>query len=625
MRIGNQSKVGTLRPFAVARLCTAMALAALIAVLFPGAQANAAFPGTNGKILFNRGTFAFPFSTNPEVFATDGNGSAPVSVVPVTHPAGCSTCGVADARYSPDRTRVAYTMSTPVGTKGATDIEIFVAGVDSSGIVTGSPTQLTHVAGSNGNHAPSWSPDGTKIAFSSDRDTPQGDEIYLMDAQLGDTNGVTRLTTNGTPTFTPADIHPVFSPDGTTIAFSSNRVGNSYQIYVMDANPAHITGGNAANQRKLEAAVSGGGDTSPNWSPDGRTLTFTSSRTGDLEVFRASLSGTSSADFTATTVTNLTNSPSSKEYGPQFSPDGTKIAFSRVTDVHQPPAIYVMNNDGSSPTLVISNGEPTDWAAAPATPTHHAPADFDGNGTTDVSVFRPSNGTWYVNGGATTTWGTSSDIPVPGNYTGTATTNVAVYRPGSAGTWYINGGPIVTWGTTGDIPVPGDYNGDGTTDIAVFRPSTGTWFVNGGAVTNFGTSGDIPVPGDYNGDGTTDIAVFRPSTGTWYVNSGGITNWGTSGDVPVPGDYNGDGTTDIAVFRPSTGTWYVNGGAIVNWGTSGDIPEPGNYSGTATTDIAVYRPGTNTWFVRNGATTTWGASDDIPLPLPAAIRMATAP
>ncbi|MDQ4134046.1 MAG: plastocyanin/azurin family copper-binding protein [Actinomycetota bacterium] len=121
------------------------------------------------------------------------------------------------------------------------------------------------------------------------------------------------------------------------------------------------------------------------------------------------------------------------------------------------------------------------------------PADFDGDGDTDVSLFRPSSGYWFVNGGATT-----------------------------------------QFGTTGDIPVPGDYDGDGDTDVAVYRPSNGYWFVNGGAITQFGTSGDIPVPGDYDGNGTTDIAVFRPSNGYWFVNGGAITQFGTSGDVPLP-------------------------------------------------------------------------------------------
>jgi hypothetical protein len=52
----------------------------------------------------------------------------------------------------------------------------------------------------------------------------------------------------------------------------------------------------------------------------------------------------------------------------------------------------------------------------------------------------------------------------------------------------------VAWGTSGDIPVPGDYDGNRTTDVAVFRPSTGTWFVLGSLTTNFGTTGDQPLP-----------------------------------------------------------------------------------------------------------------------------------
>jgi hypothetical protein len=190
---------------------------------------------------------------------------------------------------------------------------------------------------------------------------------------------------------------------------------------------------------------------------------------------------------------------------------------------------------------------------------------------TPIAVFRPSDGVWYVNGGTSTQWGTSGDIPVPGDYNGDGTTDIAVFRP-SDGVWYIKGVGSFQWGTAGDIPVPGDYNGDGITDIAVFRPSDGVWYIKGVGSFQWGTAGDIPVPGDYNGDGTTDIAVFRPSDGVWYVNGGTSTQWGTSGDIPVPGDYNGDGITDIAVFRPSDGVWYVDGGASTQWGTSGDIP-----------------------------------------------------
>jgi parallel beta-helix repeat protein len=190
---------------------------------------------------------------------------------------------------------------------------------------------------------------------------------------------------------------------------------------------------------------------------------------------------------------------------------------------------------------------------------------------TPIAVFRPSDGVWYVNGGTSTQWGTSGDIPVPGDYNGDGITDIAVFRP-SDGVWYVKGVGSFQWGTAGDIPVPGDYNGDGTTDIAVFRPSDGVWYIDGGTSTQWGTSGDIPVPGDYNGDGITDIAVFRPSDGVWYVDGGTSTQWGTSGDIPVPGDYNGDGTTDVAVFRPSDGVWYIKGITSTQWGATSDIP-----------------------------------------------------
>ncbi len=271
----------------------------------------------------------------------------------------------------------------------------------------------------------------------------------------------------------------------------------------------------------------------------------------------------------------------------------------------------------------LTGGWCIDIVTAGGGSTPKGPADFDGDARTDVSVFRPSNSTWYLHGSGgadtVTTYGTSGDIPVPGDYDGNGTADVAVFRP-SAGVWFVRGGITASWGTTGDIPVPGDYDGNGTTDIAVFRPSTGTWFVRGGTTVGFGSSGDIPVPGDYDGNGTTDMAVFRPSTGIWYVRGGTTVGFGTSGDIPVPGNYDGNTTTDIAVFRPSTGVWYVQGGVTVAWGTSGDIPVPGLYDANATTDIAVFRPSTGTTFVRGGSTTAWGGSGDVPLPLPDAIR-----
>ena len=113
------------------------------------------------------------------------------------------------------------------------------------------------------------------------------------------------------------------------------------------------------------------------------------------------------------------------------------------------------------------------------------PADFDGNGTTDISVFRPATGSWFVRNGTSAAWGTSGDIPVPADYDGNGTADIAVFRP-SSGTWFVQNGIAAAWGTSGDIPVPGDYDGNGSADIAVFRPSSGTWFVRNGSHRGLG-------------------------------------------------------------------------------------------------------------------------------------------
>jgi subtilisin-like proprotein convertase family protein len=281
-------------------------------------------------------------------------------------------------------------------------------------------------------------------------------------------------------------------------------------------------------------------------------------------------------------------------------------------------SLYVVDDVGADAGNIAAGWQLTLTTTSPPPLT----SDFNGDRTTDVAVYRPSTGTWFVRNQGSVPWGVSTDKPVAGDYDGDGKTDRAVFRP-STGRWFVHGQATVHWGLSTDIPVPGDYSGAGATQPAVFRPSTGTWFVHGMGAVPWGLSTDKPVPGDYDGDLKTDIAVYRPSTGTWYIlkSSSVFTtwvtyNWGLATDIPVPGDYNGDLVTDVAVYRPSNGTWYVRNQFTVPWGVSTDIPVPGDYNGDGTIDIAVFRPSTGNWYVRNQFTVPWGLPTDLPVPRP---------
>ena len=120
------------------------------------------------------------------------------------------------------------------------------------------------------------------------------------------------------------------------------------------------------------------------------------------------------------------------------------------------------------------------------------PCDFDGDGDSDIGVWRPSNGKWYIQGQSAVAWGVSTDCPVPGDYDGDGDSGIAVWRP-SNGKWLIQGQSAIAWGVSTDIPVPGDYDGDGDTEIGVWRPSNGKWYIQGMSSTQWGVSTDWPV------------------------------------------------------------------------------------------------------------------------------------
>ncbi len=79
-----------------------------------------------------------------------------------------------------------------------------------------------------------------------------------------------------------------------------------------------------------------------------------------------------------------------------------------------------------------------------------------------------------------------------GDFTGDGATEITIWRP-PTGEWWIRGIATIQWGVPTDVPVPADYNGDGVTDIAIWRPSTGEWWLRGIATIQWGVNGDIPI------------------------------------------------------------------------------------------------------------------------------------
>ncbi|HEX8249502.1 MAG TPA: M36 family metallopeptidase [Pyrinomonadaceae bacterium] len=278
-------------------------------------------------------------------------------------------------------------------------------------------------------------------------------------------------------------------------------------------------------------------------------------------------------------------------------------------------------------------------------------ADFDGDGKSDVSVYRTFEGIWYVNrsgnGFAATRWGLEHDVLAPGDFDGDGITDLSVFRPSNdAGVpdFYILNSSnstfsFVSFGNVLDIPIIEDYDADGKSDVAVFRRDTSHFYVlksTGGFLTaqignGAPTPNAVPVAGDFDGDGKGDFTytLSNPTNTSpiqWYIRKSSnnynpqFFAYGLGTDKMVVADYDGDGADDMAVFRPSNGFWYIRrslgGDSYIQFGANGDVPAPGDFDGDGKYDLAVFRHGT--WYLNQSTAGftggQFGISGDIPIP-----------
>ena len=224
--------------------------------------------------------------------------------------------------WSPDGSRIAFNSIT--GPRANNNWDVYVMDADGDNI-----DRLTN--NSSKDYDPSWSPDGEKIAFTSNRN---GDtDIYVRNAD--GTGGATRLTQNAA-----SDWSPSWSPDGSRIAFISDRAGND-EVYVMNAD------GSGQTRLTSDSAV----DWEPSWSPDGSRIAFSSSRyQSNRNIFVMNANGTG--------VTRLTDNRSDDD-APSWSPDGQYIAFTSRRGGNQD--IYLVSTDGTKVETRLTNHSGDDY------------------------------------------------------------------------------------------------------------------------------------------------------------------------------------------------------------------------------------------------------------------------
>lgn len=316
----------------VGAICGMSVLSALALVLSCGSDGDSGGSGPADSAIL---AFISNRDGDPEVYVMNADGSNPRMV-----------SEGAETNYSPawkpDGTQIVFTSYAKVEIAPDEPCpqdelppyppEIYSIDPDGSNRVRLSRYALGESDCPTWSYMPTWSPDGSEIAFISSRSGAA--DIYIMNA-----DGTGEVNVTNTPDV--SEEYPAWSPDGTRIAFTSSEDGNP-EIYVMQRDG---TG-------RIRLTTDSATDERPAWSPDGTQIAFNSDRDGDQEIYVMAQDGTNQ--------TRITDDPG-RDYYSAWSPDGERISF--TSNRGGDPQIYVMAADGSD-EKAITSGSPDTWSSA---------------------------------------------------------------------------------------------------------------------------------------------------------------------------------------------------------------------------------------------------------------------